>query len=75
MELPDNAHPIRNSGDRFVAFIARNGDCAMVYIFERRGVYGISFEAAVAAYETLANGATASARREIRKLERERVPA
>jgi hypothetical protein len=25
MELPDNAHPIRNSGDRFVAFIARNG--------------------------------------------------
>jgi hypothetical protein len=72
MELPDNAKPIRNSGNKFAAFISRNlsaPDCAYVIIFARKGKYDIDFADCRANYETLTKGATASARREIKKLE------
>lgn len=71
---PDNAKPIRNSGDKFAAFISRNTsspDCAYVLIYARKGRYDIDFNDCRANYETLAKGATASARREIHKLERQ----
>lgn len=74
MFLPDNAKPIRNSGDKFAAFISRNRaapECSYVLIYARKGKYDIDFTDCRANYETLTNGATASARREIKKLERE----
>ncbi len=66
--LPDNAKPIKNSGDKFSAFISRNGDCAYVIIFKRTGKYDIDFSYPVANYETVSHGATHSARREIERL-------
>lgn len=74
MELPDNARPIKNSGDKYAAFIARNyfdKTCSYVMIYERTAAYGIAFNKMVANYETATNGATASARREIARLEKQ----
>ncbi len=67
-DLPDNATPVMNTGDKFAAYVSRNGDTAYVMIFARLPGHRIDFSKAVADYETLSKGAAASARREIRKL-------
>ena len=62
------------SNSQFVAYISKAyGGCAMVTIHPRPAGdrYGVDFSRTVAEYETLSNGATASARREIAKLARE----
>jgi hypothetical protein len=76
MELPDNARPIKNSGAMFAAFINRNTfspECSYVLIFPRKDQYGIDFNDCIANYETLSRGATMSARREIKKLEKQLI--
>lgn len=70
---PDNAYPVKRTGDKFCAFISRNltdPKCCYVLVYARKGKYDIDFSDCRANYETLTNGATASARREIKKLER-----
>lgn len=68
--MQDNATTVRNTGSKFAAFVSRFGDdVALVEIFPRPSRYEIDFRNPVAAYETLSKGASASARREIRKLE------
>jgi hypothetical protein len=59
------------SNDKFVAFIEKGAsDCAFVTVHPRPADdrYGINFQQTVSCYETLSRGATASARREIRRL-------
>lgn len=71
--LADSAQPV--SGEKFVAFVERYADCALIHIFPRKGKLEIDFTNRVACYETLSNGAFASARREIAKLTAEQVAA
>lgn len=68
LEIPDNAVPVMNCGDKFAAYVSRNGDSAYVMIFPRLPGHRIDFDNPAAAYETLSRGAAASARREIRAL-------
>lgn len=55
-----------------VAFIERfpDNDVAVVKIYPRTEGYGIDFSTEIANYETLNRGAAASARKELRKLEK-----
>lgn len=64
------------SNDKFVAYIERYSDVAMVTIHPRPADdrYGVDFSKTVSQYETLSNGAVKSARRELKKLA-EQVPA
>lgn len=55
--------------------IDRNGDTALVSIFHVRFDGEQYHQKLVSEYETLSRGATASARREIKKLEAEQVSA
>lgn len=65
--VADNAEPV--SGRNYVAFIERYSDCALIHIFPRKGRLEIDFTNRVECYETMSNGATASARRQMKKLE------
>ena len=64
--IADGATPV-SGNDKFIAFIERYADCALVRIFPRDG-FTIDFTNEVASYETLGAGATASARKEMKKL-------
>ena len=65
--LADSAKPVGGS-EKFVAFVERYADCALIHIFPRKGKYEIDFTSRVACYETMGAGAFASARREMKKL-------
>ena len=58
------------SNEKFVAYIERFGDTALITIHPRPAGdrYGIDFSKVSANYETLSRGAAASARKEISKL-------
>lgn len=64
----DRATAIRNGSKFYAAFVTRFYGCALVQIYPRKG-HGIDFSETAAEYETALDGATASARREIKKLE------
>lgn len=67
--LHDKAQPVRNTGDKFAAFVTYFEDCALVQVYPRPSKYAIDFNQEVACYETSRKGAAASARREVRRLE------
>ena len=67
--LLDNGLPIKNPGsDSHSVFILRVGETAIVSIYRRWKFDQIDFENPVSQYETLSRGATASARREVRRI-------
>lgn len=68
-----NAKETSVSNDKFVAYIERYSDCALVSVFPKVQCasgyrYEIDFSQKLACYETASNGAMDSARREIKKL-------
>jgi hypothetical protein len=65
----DNAIAIKNPGsEKYSAFVSRFQDIAIVSIYRRTKWDQIDFDHPVSEYETLAKGATASARREVAKI-------
>lgn len=71
MQTEPEMKPVGNTGSNFAAFVTRYPDVAVVSIYRRPSRYEIDFSRTVSSYETLSNGASESARREIRRLEDE----
>ena len=73
MRLPnDNAQVVYTGSDKFAAFVERYPDgTAVVLVYGKPTKHDIDFKDVRADYETASRGATESARREVRRLEKQ----
>jgi hypothetical protein len=57
---------------RFLAFVSRQGETAMIRIYDKKAWYENTSVTPLEEYETMSSGASASARKQIKKMIRER---